>query len=73
VLENRVLRRIFGSKTDEVIGNWRILHNEELHNLYSSSSIVRIKKSRRKRWAGNLARIGEMMNAYRISVTSDRW
>jgi hypothetical protein len=49
-MENRVLRRIFGPKMDEVTGGWRKLHNEELHNLYSSPSIVRIIKSRRMRW-----------------------
>jgi hypothetical protein len=52
VFENRVLRKIFGPKGDEVIGGWRKLHNEELHNLYSSPSIIRIIKSRRMRWAG---------------------
>jgi hypothetical protein len=57
--ENRVLRRIFGPKRDEVTGGWRKLHNEELHNLYSSPSIIRIIKSRRMRWAGHVARIEE--------------
>jgi hypothetical protein len=57
VLENRVLRRIFGSKRDEVTGEWRKLHSEELHNLYSSPDIIRQVKSRRVRWAGNVARI----------------
>jgi hypothetical protein len=52
VFENGVLRRIFGPKRDEVKGGWRILHNEELHNLYSSPSIIRVIKSRRMRWAG---------------------
>jgi hypothetical protein len=56
VFENRVLRRIFGPKRDEVTGEWRKLHNEELHDLYSSS--IRIIKSRRMRWAGHVARIG---------------
>jgi hypothetical protein len=58
VFENRVLRRIFGPKRDEVTGGWRELHNEELHNLYSSPSIIRIIKSRRMRWAGHVARMG---------------
>jgi hypothetical protein len=51
VFENRVLRRIFGPQRDEVMGGWRKLHNEELHDLYSSPSIIRIIKSRRMRWA----------------------
>jgi hypothetical protein len=58
VFENRVLRRIFGSKRDEVTGGWRKLHNEKLHDLYSSPSIIRIIKSRRMRWAGHVARMG---------------
>jgi hypothetical protein len=58
VLENSVLRRIFGPKRDEVIGSWRKLHNEELHNLYSSPSIIRMIKLRRMRWVGHLARLG---------------
>jgi hypothetical protein len=62
VFENRVLRRIFGPKRDEVIGGWRKLHNEELHNLYCSQSIIRIIKSRRMRWAGHVARKGEKRN-----------
>jgi hypothetical protein len=74
--ENRVLRRIFGPKRDEVTGGWRKLHNEELHNLYPSPSILRMK-SRRMRWAGHVARMGEKRNAYRILVESqmkrDRW
>jgi hypothetical protein len=68
VFENRVLRRIFGPKRDEVTGDWRKLHNEELHNLYSSPSIIRMIKSRRMRWAGHVARFGKRMNAYRIFV-----
>jgi hypothetical protein len=59
VFENRVLRRIFGPKRDEVTGEWRKLHNEELHNLYSSPDIIRQDKSRRMRWAGHVARIEE--------------
>jgi hypothetical protein len=62
VFENRVLRRIFGSKRDGVTGGWRKLHNEELHNLYSSQSIIRIINSRRMRWAGHVARMGEKRN-----------
>jgi hypothetical protein len=56
--ENRVLRRIFGPKRDEVTGGWRKLHNEELHGLYSSPGIVRVIKARRIRWAGHMARVG---------------
>jgi hypothetical protein len=66
VFENRVLRRIFGPKRDEVIGEWRKLHNEELRDLYSSPSIIRIIKSRRMRRAGHVARMGEKRNAYRL-------
>jgi hypothetical protein len=55
VFENRVLRRIFGLKRDGVTGGWRKLHNEEIHNLYSLPSIIRIIKSRRMRWAGHVA------------------
>jgi hypothetical protein len=57
VFENRVLRRIFGPKTDEVTGEWRKLHNEELNGLYSLPNIVRVIKSRRMRWAGHVARM----------------
>jgi len=67
-LENRVLRRIFGPKRDEVTGEWRKLHNEELNNLYSSSNIVRVIKSRRMRWAGHVARMEEGRGVYRVSV-----
>jgi hypothetical protein len=58
VLENRVLRRIFGPKRDEMTGGWRKLHNEGLHNLYSSPSIIRVIKSRRMRWALQVVRMG---------------
>jgi hypothetical protein len=58
VFENRVLRRIFGSKRDKVTGGWRKLHNEELHNLYSSQSIIRVIKSRRMRWAWHVTHMG---------------
>jgi hypothetical protein len=66
VFENRVLRRIFGNKREEVTGGWRKLHDEELHGLYSSPSIVRMIKARRMRWAGHVARMGEAKNAYSI-------
>jgi hypothetical protein len=68
VFENKVLRRIFGPKRDEVTGRWKKLHNEELHDLYSSPSIIRIMKSRRMRWAGHVARMGEERNACRLLV-----
>jgi hypothetical protein len=68
VFENRVLRRIFGPKRDEVTGEWRKLHNEELRDLYSSPSIIRIIKSKRMRWVGHAARMGEKRNAYRLLV-----
>jgi hypothetical protein len=59
VFKNRVLRRIFGPKRAGVTGGWRKLHNEELHDLYSSPSIIRIIKSRRMRWAGHMVRMGK--------------
>jgi hypothetical protein len=68
MFENRVLRRIFGPKRDEVTGEWRKLHNEELHALYSSTNIVLVIKSRRMRWAGHVARM-EMGETY----TGFRW
>jgi hypothetical protein len=68
VFENRVLKKIFGPKRDEVIGGWRKLLNEELHNLYCSPSIIRIIKSRRMRWAGACSTHGEKRNACRILV-----
>jgi hypothetical protein len=68
VFENRVLRRIFGPKKDEVTGDWRKPHNEELHGLYSSPSIVRLIKATRMRWAGHMARMGEVTGAYNILV-----
>jgi hypothetical protein len=68
VFENRVLRRIFGPKRDEVTGEWRKLHNEVLRDLYSSPSVSRIIKSRRMRWEGHVARMGEKRNAYRLFV-----
>jgi hypothetical protein len=65
--ENRVLRRIFGPKRDEVMGEWRKLHNEELHNLYSSPDISLVK-SRRMRWVGHVARMGEERKVYKVLV-----
>jgi hypothetical protein len=68
VFENRVLRRIFGPKRDEVTEEWRKLHNEELTDLSSSPNTIRVIKSRRMRWAGHVARMGEERGAYRILV-----
>jgi hypothetical protein len=68
VFENRLLRRIFGPKRDEVTGEWRKLHNEEFRDLYSSPSIIRIIKLRRMRWAGHVARMGEKRTVYRLLV-----
>jgi hypothetical protein len=66
VIENRVLRRIFGPKTDEVTGEWRKLHNEELHILYFSPNIIRQNKSGRMRRARHVARMGEERTVYRV-------
>ena len=68
VFGNMVLRRIFGPRRDEVTGEWRRLHNEELNDFYSSPNIVRVIKSRRMRWAGHVARIGEERWVYRVLV-----
>jgi hypothetical protein len=68
LFENRVQRRIFGPKRDEVTGEWRRLNNEELNDLYSSPNIIRVIKSRRIRWARHVARMGEGRGAYRIFV-----
>ena len=68
VFENRVLGKIFGPRRDEVTGEWRRLHNEELKDLYSSPNIVRVIKLRRMRWAGHVARMGEERGVYRILV-----
>jgi len=68
VFENVVLRRIFGPGRDEVTGEWRRLHYEELNDLYSSPNIVRVIKSRKMRWAGHVARMGEERGAYRVLV-----
>jgi hypothetical protein len=79
VFENRVLRRICGAKRDEATGEWRKLHSAELRDLYSSPSIIRLIKSRRMRWAGHVARMGEKRNSYRLLVGKpegkilDRW
>ena len=63
-----MLRRIFGPKRDEVTGEWRKLHNEELNNVYPSPNIVRVIKSKRMRWAGHVARMGEGRGVYRVLV-----
>jgi hypothetical protein len=68
VLENRVLRRIFGPKRDEVTGEWRKLHSWELHNLYLSPDIIRQIRSRRMKWAWHVAHMGEGRNVYRVLV-----
>jgi hypothetical protein len=68
VFENRVLRRISAPKRDEVTEEWRKLHSEELHNLYSSTDIIRQVKSRRMRWAGHAARMGEERKVYKVLV-----
>jgi hypothetical protein len=68
VFENRALRRMFGPKRGELKGEWSKFHNEELHNLYSSPNIIRQIKSRRMRWAGHVARMGEERNVYRVLV-----
>jgi hypothetical protein len=68
VFENRVMRRIFGPKRDKVTGVWRKLHNEELNDLYSSPTIVRVIKSRRMRCAGHVAHIGDRRGMYRVLV-----
>jgi hypothetical protein len=68
VFENRVLRRISGPKRDKVTGGWRKMHNEKLHNLYSSPSTIRVIKSRRMRWAGHVAQMMAKRNAYTMFV-----
>jgi hypothetical protein len=68
VFENRVLRKVFGPKMDEATGKWRKLHNEELNVLYSLPNIVGAVKSRRMRWAGHVARMGEVRDVHRLLV-----
>jgi hypothetical protein len=68
VFENRVLRRIFGPKRDQVTGEWRKLHNEELHNLYSSPDIISQDKSWRMRWAFHVASMGKERKLYKVLV-----
>jgi hypothetical protein len=68
VYENRVLRRVFGPNRDEVTGEWRKLHNGELNNLYSLPNIVRVVKSRRMRWTGHVARMGDGRGVHRVLV-----
>jgi hypothetical protein len=68
VFENRVLKRVFGPKRDEVTGEWRKLHNEELNDMYSLLNIVRVVKSRRMRWVGHVAGMGEERGVHRVLV-----
>jgi hypothetical protein len=68
VFDNKVLMRVFGPKRDEVTREWRKLHNEELNDLYSLPNIVRVVKSRRMRWAGHVARMGEYIGVHRVLV-----
>ena len=68
MFENKVFKKIFGAKRCEITGEWRKLHNAELHALYSSPNIIRDLKSRRVRWAGHVARMEQSRNAYRILV-----
>ena len=68
VIENRVLRRVFGPKKDEVTGEWRKLHNKELSDLYSLPNIVQVVKSRRMRWSGHVAHMGEGRGVHRVLV-----
>ena len=72
VFENMVLRRIFGPRLEEVTGEWRRLHNEELNDLYCSPNIVRVIKLRRMRWVGHVARMGEESGVYRVLVGNRR-
>ena len=72
VFENGVLRKIFGAKNDEITGEWRKLHNSELHALYSSPNIIRNLKSTRVKWAGHVARMEQSRNAYRVLVRNLR-
>jgi hypothetical protein len=73
VFENRVLRRVFGPKKDEVTGEWRKLHNEELSDLYSLPNILRVVKSRRMRWAGHVARMGEGRGVADLQHVKEPW
>jgi hypothetical protein len=68
VFENKVLSKVFGLRVEKVTGTWRIIHSEEVHNIYASQIIVRLIKSRRMRWARHVARIGDMRNGYKIVV-----
>ena len=68
VFENRVMRKVFGPKRDEVTGEWRELHNEELNDLYSLPNIVRVVRSRQMRWAGHVVRMGEDRGVHRVLV-----
>jgi hypothetical protein len=73
VFENRVLRRIFGSKREEVAGGWRTLHNEELHNLYTSPNVIVVIKSKRMRCVGRGTRMRDVRNEYKILIRKSEW
>jgi hypothetical protein len=68
VFENRELKIMFGPKREEAAGDWRRLHNEELHNLYASPNTIRVMKSRRMRWVDDVVRMGQMRDTYNILV-----
>jgi hypothetical protein len=71
--ENRVLRRIFGHKREEMAGGWRRLHSEEFHNLHTSPNTIRVIKSRRMRWTGYVVRMGYMRRAYKMLIGKPEW
>ena len=73
MFENMVLRRIFGPRRDEVTGEWRRLHNEKLNDLYSSTNVLRVIKSRRMRWSGHVARMGVERGVCRVLVGKPEW
>jgi len=72
VFENKVVRRTFGLRSEEVIGGWRRLHDEEVHNLYAFPNVIRVVQSRRMRWAGHEAHMAEMRNSYILDGKSEK-